>query len=268
MRWHGIQAVSPVQDVTAQDDAAVDQFLAVLANPSGAGVDDAAAAYCLTNMNALKALSVNGLGGPAEITAAEMDVLQGVKLALGDMIDNQDAMLLQAVAAQDLISAMIGVPLMGIDSLAMIDTLAGTGDIDSLLAELLDSDTPFDVTVGQAELAAANDADPDSVSFASSLGGGGAWYGGHLADLGYGGGGGGSSGESYGGDAGGGASGGGGGGSKGSPHHSHVKHNRLALAAADTQAQAVPLPAGAWAGLILMASLAAAHKIRGNRAIA
>jgi len=268
VRWHGSQALTPASAVAtdSSEEARIDAFLAVLANPSGAGVDEACTAYQLTNMNALKALSINGLGGVAEVTAAEMDVLHGVELALGEMVDNQDALLIQALAAQDLISAMIGVPLMGLDSLAAIDELAETGDLDSLLAGLLSNDTPTDVTVGEAELAEATEAEGvDTTLFASSLGGGGAWYGGHLADLGYGGGGGGSSDKSYGGDAGGGSGGGGGGGGgKSTPHHSHAKHNRLALAAA----QSVPLPSGAWAGLALLATLGVAHKLRRNRVTA
>ncbi len=263
VRWR-----APHTGVTSPDGTAsvsesacgIEAFLAILANPAGAGIDEATASYQMTNLNALKALSLGGLGGVGEITAAEMDVLGGVKLALGDLLDTQDAMLVEAQAAQDLISALLGVPLVGIDALAAIDTLADSVDLQSLLAALLSSDLPIDVTIGQAELAAATESQDDgTVSFASDLGGGGgAWYGGHIANFGNGpGNGNGGTAKSYGGSAGGG--GGGSGGTSAKPHHAH--HHALRADAA----VAVPLPAGAWAGLVLMTILAAGLKLRGVR---
>src|SRR5258708_2751216 len=74
--WHSQTGVSPVSgwDIDQPDEVGIDGFFPFLPTPAGAGIDEASTAYELTNMNALKALSVNGLGGVAEITADEMDV--------------------------------------------------------------------------------------------------------------------------------------------------------------------------------------------------
>src|SRR5690349_24335084 len=86
----------------------IDAFLALLANPS-AGADDPA-----LRLSALKAMSLGGLGGIGELTASQADALNAVALALIDQINSHDAMLLQGESAEDMITALLGVPITGI----------------------------------------------------------------------------------------------------------------------------------------------------------
>lgn len=221
-------------------------FLAIVTNPAGAGLDPAELDHQLARLNALKAMALSGQGSLAELAACELGVFEAIELAIADQITIDDAMLFQAESAQDLLAALIGLPMLGIDGLASIDTLAAGGDVDEALAALLGGDSDLSIDGTLADALSTEEANGNGVNFASSFGGG-AWYGGHLYD----------------GTMGGSAinagshtveginNGGGGGGGGGSAGHNSV-----------SAAAAVPLPSGAWAGMLTLAVLATVRKFR------
>jgi hypothetical protein len=239
--------------MASQQTNGIAPFVSVLADPASAGMDDpATVAFQVSRLNSLKAWGLPGLGGVAELTACELDVMQGLSLALDGAVQSHEAMLLQAKAAQDMIAALLGVPLLGVDSLEAIDEVAASGDADSLLAALLSGELSLSDAIAQLQSTDPND--PNAVTGDTtnllSAGGGGAWYGGSYwfggADMGMVT----NNNKHYGSNAASGAS--------GTATH-HAKHHAL-RAAAPADAAAVPLPPALWAGALLLAVAVAAQK--------
>jgi hypothetical protein len=259
----------------------IEAFLALLANPS-AGADDPA-----LRLNALKAMSLGGLGGIGDLTACQADALNGVALALNDEISSHDAMLLQGESAEDMIAALLGVPMTGVDGLPAIDQAAAGSEADSdlalalvdelnlpdALAKLQDTEITSDgITSDNTNLASSFDGAGGGGGLGGALSNitGGAWYGG-------------TKNRSAGGNV---------GGTSGGGHHtagnSHKSKHHTATPAivpggnpptTVTQAPGyngqinsgdvgvVPLPSASWGGLILIGLLGATRKTRLARAI-
>ena len=250
-------AINPDALMMAREGGSgVGPFLAILANPAAAGMDDPATfAYQSGRLNSLKALGLSGLGGIGQITACDLDVVNALTLALDEAIDATGSMLLEGQAAQDMIAALLGVPMLGLDSLAAVDELASSGDVNSTLAALLQGENALGdalAALGNTEVAEGITGDTTNM-LGSSGSGGGAWYGGANwfggANMGLV-----SNNKHYGGTAGGGTA----------SHSSKAKHHAAHAAAA----AAVPLPSGAWAGILMLAVVIAAHKARIIRPLA
>jgi hypothetical protein len=243
-----------------QGGGSIEPFQAVLANPYAAGMnDEATCGYQVAQLNALKALSLGGFGGVGEMTACELDALGGVSLALSD--NAGDTMLVEAKAAEDMIAALIGLPLVGIEGFATSNTLAGAPDIDALVASILGNDG-VDADEAIAELAATDGMLESSINLMGNGGGGGAFYGGANAHLG------GpntnnNTGHSSHVHGGGTISNGGGTASPSVVVPTIISTDGSAISGATT----VPLPSGAWAGLGLLGTLGAAYGIRTKRAV-
>jgi hypothetical protein len=260
----------------------VDAFLALLANPS-AGADDAA-----LRLNALKAMSLGGLGGIGELTACQADAVHGVAVAPDDEINSNGAILLQRESAEDMIATLLGLPMTGIDGPPVVDEVAASSEADSDLALALVAELKLTEALTQLQDTEVtnNGITSDTTNLASSFGGGGgggggggllsnisgsAWYGGAK--------------NWHGGDAGGGSSGGGhhtaGNSHKGNHHAAHpaavvggnptVTHQAIGyngpIVSGDVGGTVVPLPSATWGGLVLISVLAAARKTRLARAI-
>ena len=239
-------------------------LVTVLGNPTDAGMDDrATVAYQVGRLNSLKAWGLSGLGGIAEITACELDIVQALSLAMDGAINCNDQMLLEGKVAQDMIAAMLGLPMLGVDNLAAVDELAASGDAESILAAMLTGQLNIADALAQLEALANADLDGTNVIGLSSGGGGnggGAWYGStnwwaNGGNNNNNGGGGGSGGHKN--------NGGGGGGSGGTTSPHTVIHHATASDAAPESGNnnpSVPLPTGAWSALSVMAVLVIAKK--------
>jgi hypothetical protein len=252
---HGI---NPSSVQLAGQTGGIEPLVSVLANPTDAGMDDGATvAYQVGRLNSLKAWGLSGLGGIADVTACELDVIAALSLAIDGAINCNDQMLLEGKVAQDLIASMLGLPMLGVDNLAAIDELAASGDADSVLAAMLSGQ--LDIADALAQLEAIASADGTNVLGLSS-GGGGAWYGGtnwwnnNNSNTNNNNGGGDH--HNYGG-------GGGSGGSGGTTSPHNVIHHASASDAAPESGNnnpSVPLPVGGWSAMIVLAALAAAKK--------
>jgi hypothetical protein len=155
-----------------------------------------------------------------------------------DTTGSRQATLLQGAAAQHLLAATAGVPIFGMSDLFALDQIAGDPSGYGDLASLLQGDGATDSVTPDVENQAVADADPNADG--ANLDNGGESVGGSAsgnvgsADSG-------NVNGSAGGDAGGGASGGGGSAS------TFSEGGGGAVA---------PLPAGAWAGLLVIPALA------------
>jgi hypothetical protein len=255
---HGI---NPSSVQLATDGVA--PLVTVLANPTDAGMDDGATvAYQVGRLNSLKAWGLSGLGGIAEITACELDVVQALSLAIDGAINCNDQMLLEGKVAQDMIASMLGLPMLGVDNLAAIDELAASGDAESVLAAMLTGQLNIADALAQLEALANADLDGTNVLGLSSGGGGGAWYGGtNWWNNNYGN----NTGNNNngGGNHNNGGGGGGGGGSGGTTSPHNVIHHASASDAAPESGNnnpSVPLPMGGFSAMIVLVALAAAKK--------
>ena len=141
-------------------------FLAIVTNPASASLDPSELQHQLARLNALNAMSLAGQGSLGELSISQLDMASTIALAVADQITTDDAMLVQAETAQDLLAALIGLPMLGIDGLASVDVLAAGGDVDAALAALLDGVT--NLTFDQILSDAADAANGDGVNFASS----------------------------------------------------------------------------------------------------
>jgi hypothetical protein len=203
-----------------------------------------------------------------QLTASNFDTL--THLSASHRSDINHAQFLEQVATVDeLIAAMLGLPTSDEPS----GDVMAAADVDALLASILGDPMAILDSTELSEL--ADDEDDTNggaevgVDLASSFGSGGsaggAWYGGSIAHMG------GPTSNSDGhsnqpGNTN--FSSHGKHGSSGGVIHSYVgghHHYRSLHAVVPAGSSAVPLPAGVWAGLILIAGLAIAYRMRAGR---
>jgi hypothetical protein len=234
-------------------------LVTVLGNPTDAGMDDrATVAYQIGRLNSLKAWGLLGLGGVAEVTSCELDIVQALSLAIDGAIDCNDQMLLEGKVAQDLIASMLGLPILGVDNLAAVDELVASGDAESVLAAMLTGQLNIADALAQLEALANADGDTNILGLSS---GGGAWYGGSNIWSNYTGNNNTNNNNNNGGHNNNNGGGSGGSGGTTSPHTViHHASSSDAAPVSGNENPSVPLPTGAWSALGLMVVIGVAKK--------